>query len=268
VARSDDEREGVAGADAAMTTVPPAPLLAGSGLMASMNTPTIKFWMESCVGAGTVKMGLPGLAAQVLFFAPMQAMAEIRSKADTGRMPLLPYSAMCTNGFIWCTYGALLDNPAIWLPNVPAFILGAAYTAVFVQNCPKEANWLPSTTGVHIAGIGAHLVAIPALVAMLDTQQAATVIGGYGVGVCIVMFSGPLSSIKDVIKDKSTASIPFAFTVATIVNCTLWTFYGTVINLDSYIWLPNTLGLASGLAQMALFAKYGFGKPKAADKQE
>ena len=25
---------------------------------------------------------------------------------------------------------------------------------------------------------------------MLDTQQAATVIGGYGVGVCIVMFSG------------------------------------------------------------------------------
>lgn len=52
------------------------------------------------------------------------------------------------------------------------------------------------------------------------------------------------------VADKSTASIPFAFTVATIVNCTLWTFYGTVINLDSYIWLPNTLGLASGLAQM------------------
>ena len=76
VARSDDEREGVAGADAAMTTVPPAPLLAGSGLMASMNTPTIKFWMESCVGAGTVKMGLPGLAAQVPY---------IRSSPSSGR---------------------------------------------------------------------------------------------------------------------------------------------------------------------------------------
>ena len=111
-----------------------------------------------CVAArrarGTNHPELPAVSrkTQVLFFAPMQAMAEIRSKADTGRMPLLPYSAMCTNGFIWCTYGALLDNPAIWLPNVPAFILGAAYTAVFVQNCPKEANWLPSTTGVHIAG--------------------------------------------------------------------------------------------------------------------
>ena len=42
----------------------------------------------------------------------------------------------------------------------------------------------------------------------------------------------------------------------------LWTFYGAAVLVDPYIWIPNGLGLASGLARLAMFAKYGFGPPK------
>lgn len=72
-------------------------------------------------------MGLPGLAAQILFIAPLDAMRTIKKEASVGTLPLLPYSSMCLNGMIWMTYGAVLSNPAIWLPNAPAVIMGAYY---------------------------------------------------------------------------------------------------------------------------------------------
>ena len=42
-------------------------------------------------------------------------------------------------------YGALKGNPAIYLPNAPAFGLGLYYTYVFAKHTPPEANWLPGT---------------------------------------------------------------------------------------------------------------------------
>ena len=40
------------------------------------------------------------------------------------------------------------------------------------------------------------------------------------------------------------------------------TFHGAAVLADPYIWMTNSLGLASGLARLAVFAKYGFGPRK------
>ena len=97
------------------------------------------------------------------------------------------------------------------------------------------------------------------------------------------MFSGPLAVIKvrgktskifvcisnvkrnfvrsqEVIETKSTKSLPFPMAVATVVNCSLWASFGGLVIHDPFIWAPNILGLASGLTQLGLFAKYGFAK--------
>merc|ERR1712137_584762 len=78
---------------------------------------------------------------------------------------------------------------------------------------------------------------------------ASSVIGSVAVGMCVVMFSGPLAALRTVLQQKSTKSLPFPMMIATIANCSLWTFYGFELIHDPFIWFPNFLGLLSGLAQ-------------------
>lgn len=101
---------------------------AASASETSWLSPSATWWLESCVGFGDIRLGLPGLAAQVVFLAPMQAMKEIKASGSTGKLPLMPYSSMCVAGWMWGTYGLLLNNPAIWVPNVPSLVLGGYYT--------------------------------------------------------------------------------------------------------------------------------------------
>lgn len=222
--------------------------------------PNAIWWLESCVGVGSFKIGLPGLAAQVCFFAPMEAMRTIQKEKTTGMLPLLPYSAMCANGMIWITYGAVLGNSAIALPNIPALVMGAFYWYTFQKYCPPGATHLPYSLKTHYIGAAAIATGVIGAAVALPTEAAQNVIGIVGDAIVIAMFGGPLAAIKTVVKDKSTKSLPLTFTLAAFVNCSLWTIYGSMVVGDIYIWLPNLLGLASSIAQLGLFAKYGVHK--------
>jgi solute carrier family 50 protein (sugar transporter) len=238
-------------------------LAAGSMMVAaspseSWLSPGITWWLESCVGFNGISLGLPGLAAQVMFLAPMQAMSQIKAAGTTSKLPLLPYTAMMASGFVWAAYGLLLNNPAIWLPNIPALVLGAYYSYTFAKFAPAGANWLPSTKGVHAVGVAAIFAGTTAAALTLDTATAVNALGILGDGIVIAMFGGPLIAIKTVLSEKSTRSLPFAFTIASFVNCALWSTYGIAVIHDPYIWIPNVLGLASSIAQLGLFARFGF----------
>jgi hypothetical protein len=97
---------------------------------------------------------------------------------------------MCVNGYVWGYYGLLLGESAIWAPNIPAFIMGAIYTGLFYKNCPDNANWLPGTKNMHVAGVLANIAAITAVAQIFDPATAANYIGTYGCAVVVVMFSG------------------------------------------------------------------------------
>ena len=44
-----------------------------------------------------------------------------------------------------------------------------------------------------------------------------------------------------------------------------WLGYGWLVIHDPFIYVPNAMGLASAIGQLALFAKYGIQTPAAAD---
>jgi len=275
--RDDDEEFGAAAVSTTaskpqppkrvLPTVGAVPLLGATATAAAASTaepllslgPTSVWLLESCIGVGSVKMGLPGVAAQVFFLSPIPTFREIMSSGTTGKLPMLPFSSMLTNGFLWTTYGILNANPAIWAPNVPAFVLGVIYTGIFAKAAPAGANWLPGTVPMHVGGAALSCAAITAAATMLDTPTAITALGWAGTTVVIVMFSGPLAAMKTVIETKSTKSLPFSMTVASFICTSLWTTYGLYLD-DFFIWFPNGLGLVSSFVQFGLFAKYGFHK--------
>lgn len=221
---------------------------------------TAEWLLTDCIGFGGITMGLPGLAAQVCFLAPMEAAQKIKKTGDVGNLPLLPYSAMCVSGFIWINYGLALKQPAVWLPNVAALLFGAYYTAIFCMNCPAYRDSLPGTKNMHLVAIATLCAAVAVIRGSYPDAEASDLLGKFGTVLVVTMFGGPLVAIQTVVKDRSTASLPFNFTVATFVNCLLWFIFGTCVVTDVYIWFPNALGLGSSVLQLALFAAYGISR--------
>lgn len=73
----------------------------------------------------------PPILLQFVFFSPLQAVKQFRDTGSTGDVSIMPYSMMVANGVIWFSYGALLSNPTIMLPNVTAILMGLGYCGTF-----------------------------------------------------------------------------------------------------------------------------------------
>ena len=95
---------------------------------------------------------------------------------------------------------------------------------------------------------------------MSPLVDPAAIIGNVAVIMCVLMFGSPLSALKTVLETKSAKSIPLPFTIATIVNCFLWSVMGLLDVHDFNVYFPNLLGLVCGLAQLALKLIYQDGK--------
>lgn len=73
----------------------------------------------------------------------------------------------------------------------------------------------------------------------------------------IILFASPLSAVKNVIATKSAASIPLPFTIASTINCSLWSVVGVLLMNDFNIYFPSIMGLLCALAQLFLKGLYG-----------
>lgn len=231
----------------------PAALLPGS-LAACEH----RWIFESFVGVGGITMGLQGLVSLGIFINPiLEGIPKIRKRGTVGKMPLLPYSAMATQGVVWTVYGLLMQNPAIWTPNLCAAILGLYYWSVYMCYCPKDANWLPFTEKHHrVAFVATALLCIGAYT-FLEPTTAATVLGLTGNVMTLKMFGGPLAAMRTVIQEKSTQALNLGFTCIVNLNCNLWFFYAYFMLNDPFIYMQDGLGLALTTIQLALFARYG-----------
>merc|ERR1711862_632379 len=148
-------------------------------------------------------------------------------------------------GGVWCSDWQLGSVGAKWT----WCLFGAAYTAIFLRYCPPDANWLPGTRSLH-GLVSCSLASIAVAVALgLEHSIAVSFTGIMGNILAVMMFTGPLAAMKTVIREQSTRSLPFGFTIVTVVNCSLWVFYAHFILQDPMVTIPNALGFLSGLVQ-------------------
>ena len=69
---------------------------------------------------------------------------------------------------------------------------------------------------------------------------------------CMLMFASPLAALRSVLQTRSARGIPLPLTLATILNCFLWSVAGLGEFHDFNVYFPNLLGLAFGLVQVWL----------------
>lgn len=186
-------------------------------------------------------------ASALVFVAPVPTIRKIMLDRSVGGLPLLPYSSMVANCFIWVVYGLLINENIVWQTNTLGLVLGLLYCNEFRKHCPAGSSVRDHMVAVSIVSLNTCLFA-----ALLPVHRAASLVGIEGVILCILMFASPLAKLKDVIKAKSAKTIPLPFTLASLLNCLLWSIVGWFKLNDFMIYTPNLLGLSFALCQGAL----------------
>jgi solute carrier family 50 protein (sugar transporter) len=157
--------------------------------------------------------------------------------------------------------GLLIQEKNVWFTNLVGFFFGLFYFAKFIKYVPPKSVTLPGTVKNHTQACLGIVAAtsIWVLVCYLTVQRnnmwmpyAASLVGNVAVVFCLLMFASPLSALKTVLRTRSARSIPLPFTLATVLNCFLWSVAGLGEFRDFNIYFPNLLGLAFGLIQVAL----------------
>jgi len=229
----------------------------GAAVNAAVKTPG---WVTSCGKAAPI-------ISAGLFLAPYPTIKNIIADRSVGSFPLLPYSSMCVNAFMWMTYGILKKDSNIFTPNSFGLICGLNYFYQFRKNCSPKASNLPGTVSQHV-NWSTILISFTLLVAsIMETNVASSIIGKMAVFICIVLFASPLAALKTVIKTKDASSIPLPFTLTCMLNCFLWSVYGVLEKNDFNIYFPNIMGLASSIAQFILIMIFR-NAPKTVKKNE
>jgi solute carrier family 50 (sugar transporter) len=178
-----------------------------------------------------------------------KTIAEIRRTQTTGQLSPLPFVSLLTNCLVWATYGVLGSDMTVLAPNISGILLGAYYTATFAKY--SKESMLPK-----LAVTGAIAAATAVAAATLPAAEAMHYIGLGGCGLVVIMLASPLAVLKTVIKEKSTATLPFLTSFAGFCNSITWGGYGYLVAHDPMIWGPNLLGFASSVLQLSLFAIY------------
>mmetsp|Transcript_672 Transcript_672/g.1156 ORF Transcript_672/g.1156 Transcript_672/m.1156 type:complete len:287 (+) Transcript_672:89-949(+) len=191
------------------------------------------------------------------FLAPLPTIRQVSAAKTVGNLPLLPYSSMVSNGFVWVMSGLLKDLPSVWMSNLMGVALGSYYFFVFTRHCGPLAVNLPGTVSQHLKGASGIILFNLMLPGVLTKDFSSDIIGKEGVVFCIVLFASPLAALKHVILTKSAVSIPLPFTLACTLNCALWSTVGLWKMRDFNIYFPNLLGLSCALAQLGLKGIYG-----------
>jgi len=200
---------------------------------------------------------LAPIASICLNLAPMTTILEIYRSNSVGEYPLLPYSSMFVNAFVWVVFGILQKEPRVWISNGVGMGLGLFYSLVFSHVCPKNKHNLPGKISHHLR-ISVIIVTGTFLVAVnLPLGISNRIIGMEGVLFCLILFASPLSVIKGVIRKRSARSIPLPFTIACFINCCFWSIVGLLDMKDFVIYFPNVLGVLFSIVQIWLKFLYG-----------
>ncbi|XP_063956639.1 sugar transporter SWEET1-like [Lytechinus pictus] len=187
-----------------------------------------------------------------LFLTGIQICMKIRSQGNTKNISIFPFIAGIINTVLWTKYGVLIKDQTVIFTNGVGIVLQTVYTLVYYLNTNDKKN-------VHSKLLYTSLILYPTLgaVKFMDISAATAIhyIGLASSFATVLMYAAPLSVVAQVIKTKSTEALPFPLSFVGLIVSLQWFLYGRLVQ-DSFIQIPNFMGMLLGAFQMSLFIRY------------
>ncbi|XP_011684120.1 sugar transporter SWEET1 isoform X2 [Strongylocentrotus purpuratus] len=186
-----------------------------------------------------------------LFLTGIQICMKIRSQGNTQNISIFPFIAGIINTVLWTKYGVLIEDQTVIFTNGVGIVLQTLYTLIYYLNTNDKQ--------VHSKLLYTALIIYPTLGAVkFMNMTAATAIHYIGLAssfATVLMYAAPLSVVAQIIRTKSTEALPFPLSFVGLLVSLQWFIYGRLVQ-DSFIQIPNFLGMLLGAFQMSLFIRY------------
>lgn len=182
----------------------------------------------------------------------------INRNESVGSLSPVPFIALLMNCFIWAQYGVLVNNSIVAIPGLTGAVAGLMCAYIYDQNSKH----------VNKASLYRIAFAILGVSTGLYMQKRPYELGLLGCLISVALMTSPLAAMGTVLKERSTASMPFAVSALTTLNVLVWLAYGLLVADDVMIYGPNIAGIFVCGIQMALYIRFGIGSQKAAPAQQ
>ena len=160
--------------------------------------------------------------SNALYFSSIPAVVERVKEGSLGPLNPIPTTCIVLSTLAWLMYAFSVPNPWVVTSNLPgACAAMAAMTMMLpLMRGSKQLLFVQSTL---VGGTLMNLVLWSYLIFSGMTAAARShILGLYASVFFIILSASPLSTIKDVVLSKDSASIYAPMTVAQCVNCALW----------------------------------------------
>ena len=196
--------------------------------------------------------------ALMLFLAPLVTVRAILRDKTVGEYSPTPYVVSAMNCALWSVYGLahLASEAQVIATNGPGLLLEVGYVGVFVahETTPAARAALRARAAAALGATAAFCGACFAL-ARGRADAAASAVGWGAVVLNVLMYGAPLDQLAKVVRERSVRSMPLGLSLCTLATATCWSGFALCAR-DAHIFLPNALGVALGVAQLALYARY------------
>nr|CAB3266296.1 sugar transporter SWEET1 [Phallusia mammillata] len=188
----------------------------------------------------------------VMFATGIPQCLQMFRQKKTANIPFLPYLMTNVNNVSWIIYGQMTNNFTVLFVNVVGSSLQSIYMAVHTFYCDSKKKQVTQSL---TAGLCVFVGWIVVTYGFESLSVSINITGFVCCIITILMFASPLAEINTVITEQSTARISFPLTVASFLCGGSWTLFGMLLG-DSFIVVPNALGVVTSVIRFFLFHKY------------
>lgn len=186
----------------------------------------------------------------LMFLSPLKAVLDMRRNGRIGDLNPIPFPIVVANCIAWVGYGIVNKDAYVFLANDPGILLGMFYTlSAYGYADIKTRNRLTALMllfGVALSGVAFSVAAMP-----MSKNEKMLMWGITANVVLLIYYSAPLTTVKEVLVTRSSSSLYWPLCMMNVLNGLLWVGYGRATH-NSFIWVPNAVGAALGLLQLAL----------------
>lgn len=205
---------------------------------------------------------LAPIVTTLLRLSPVPTVISFCRKGSVGSLPLMPYTALLSDGLLWLFFGTLLHDSRLMITHIFGVSLALTYSICYAKtytSCGRtdDLTILPGTLKQHAYFI--FIISVISVIIMLTVSNhyAQKIIGlGADMG-SLFMYAGPLAALRSVFREKNASSLPLPFTLACLMNGFCWFAYGWFVIKEILLWGPSIIGLGLASFQMALICWFG-----------
>jgi len=185
-----------------------------------------------------------------MYLSGVPAIIEARENGKLGQLNPIPFAMSLANCVAWLGYGFVTKNPFVFYANGLGVLLGLYSTMTGVRLADPDKRKLVETI---VMSSGTLLIAagyVSSLV-LTDAKSRQLLFGYLANGFLMIYYASPLSTLSQVLRERSSASLYWPLSALVCLNSLLWVTYGAAVG-DPFIFVPNGFGLTLGIIQILM----------------